>query len=207
MFSSHLQDPQDDLANRIRASALEDIRLNGILGLRVTRVARGAYCSVTQIYRHFGDRNGLIADVLAQVFDEITTTTIRRTLELLSAMTTITVAEFVATLPLPSSFAEREEALLRSQILAVATVNPELHERLTEITRRVWPQWIEACEMIEARLVPGESFDRRVVFIVLLNSNLFYNSLLAENAVTDDEYRKFLIDIFGTKNNSNAEQD
>jgi hypothetical protein len=38
-----------------------------------------------------------------------------------------------------------------------------------------------------------------VVFVVLLNSNLFYNSLLDEHGINDDEYRAFMIDAFRMK--------
>ena len=191
-----------DLPDRIRESALEDIRRFGILGLRVTRVAKRAHCSVTQIYRHFDDRDGLLADVLAGIFEQITTRNIENTISALTAMPELTIPNMVAILPGPSQAATSEEALLRSQILAVATVNPLLRMRLSEIARSVWPKWELACEIVEQRLPPGENFDRRVVFTVLLNTNLFYNSLLGDHAVTDDEYREFMIDAFRMRSSS-----
>ncbi|MFN9954552.1 MAG: helix-turn-helix domain-containing protein, partial [bacterium] len=55
-----------DLAasERILRSAREQIAAKGILGLRVADVAAAAYSSVTQIYRYFGSREGLLARVL-----------------------------------------------------------------------------------------------------------------------------------------------
>ncbi len=192
-----------DLADRIRESAREDIRQYGILGLRVTRVAKRAHCSVTQIYRHFEDRDGLLADVLARQFEEIATRNIESTLAALTSRPSLTVADIVGILPMPSKVTEREESLLRSQILAVATVNPSLRDRLAAIAQRVYPRWVEACDVVDRRLAPGESFDRRVVFVVLMNSNLFYNSLLDDNAITDDEYRRFMIDAFRMRPHTN----
>lgn len=192
-----------NLPDRIRASALDDIRLYGILGLRVTRVAKRANCSVTQIYRHFDDRDGLLADVLSGLFREITTRNIESSIAALSAMDSITVPDLVSILPMPSNITKREDTLLRSQILAVATVNHTLRDGLADIAKSVWPRWVEACDIIEARLAPGESFDRRVVFVVLLNSNLFYNSLLDEHGINDDEYRAFMIDAFRMKPSAN----
>ena len=191
------------LPDRIRTSALEDIRSYGILGLRVTRVAKRANCSVTQIYRHFEDRDGLLADVLALIFQEIATKNIEASLAALSSMTTISVPDIVDILPLPSKVAAREESLLRSQILAVATVNKALRDRLAEIAQAVWPRWVEACDIVDRRLAPGESFDRRVVFVVLMNSNLFYNSLLDDNGISDEEYRQFMIDAFRMRPRTN----
>ena len=191
------------LPDQIRSSALEDIRSYGILGLRVTRVAKRANCSVTQIYRHFEDRDGLLADVLALIFQEIATKNIEASLAALSSMTTITVPDIVDILPLPSKVAAREESLLRSQILAVASVNKALRDRLAEIAQAVWPRWVEACDIVDRRLAPGESFDRRVVFVVLMNSNLFYNSLLDDNGISDEEYRQFMIDAFRMRPHTN----
>ena len=191
------------LPDRIRTSALEDIRSYGILGLRVTRVAKRANCSVTQIYRHFEDRDGLLADVLALIFQEIATKNIEASLAALSSMTTITVPDIVDILPPPSTVAAREESLLRSQILAVASVNKALRDRLAEIAQAVWPRWVEACDIVDRRLAPGESFDRRVVFVVLMNSNLFYNSLLDDNGISDKEYRQFMIDAFRMRPHTN----
>jgi len=193
----------NDLADRIRESAREDIRQYGILGLRVTRVAKRAHCSVTQIYRHFEDRDGLLADVLARQFEEIATRNIESTLAALTSKPSLTVADIVGILPMPSKVTEREESLLRSQILAVATINPSLRDRLAAIAQRVYPRWVEACDIVDRRLAPGESFDRRVVFVVLMNSNLFYNSLLDDNAITDDEYRRFMIDAFRMRPHTN----
>ena len=55
-------------------SARREIELNGILGLRVADVAAGANYSLTQVYRYFGDRDGLLARVLGDLYEEIITT-------------------------------------------------------------------------------------------------------------------------------------
>ena len=189
----------DNLADRIRDSAYEDIRRFGVLGLRVTRVANRAHCSVTQIYRHFGDRDGLLADVLARIFEQISIQTIEFFRTSLLAKPEVRVRDIVELLPTPSGVRKREESLLRAQILAVASTNPTLHSRLEEIVARNYPRWVENCEIAESRLAPGEHFDRRVIFIVLMNSNLYYNSLLGGNMVTDEQYREFMHDILSSR--------
>ncbi|MFZ9564130.1 MAG: hypothetical protein ACO3AT_02980, partial [Ilumatobacteraceae bacterium] len=127
------------------------------------------------------------------------TRNIESTITALAAMKSITIPNLVSILPMPSNITNREEALLRSQILAMATVNRVLRDALSDIAKSIWPRWVEACELVESRLAPGESFDRRVVSVVLLNSNLFYNSLLDEHGITDDEYCTFMIDAFRMK--------
>lgn len=59
-------------------SAREEIRANGILGLRVADVAARANYSVSVIYRHFGDRDGLLAAELGDLYDEILARTATR---------------------------------------------------------------------------------------------------------------------------------
>lgn len=54
---------ESDSRTRILASARTEIERRGILGLRVADVARGAGTSITLIYRHFKDRDGLLAAV------------------------------------------------------------------------------------------------------------------------------------------------
>lgn len=191
--------PTSDLAERIRVSARADISKYGVLGLRVTRVANRAHCSVTQIYRHFEDRDGLLADVLARIYEEISEKTIQGFMSILERMTVISVRDVIEMLPTPSGILDREESLLRAQILAVASVNPALRARLSEIARAIYPKWSAACDLVESRLPDGESFDRRVVFVMILNSNLMYNSLLGELATTDDEYKSFMYDAFTMK--------
>ena len=55
----------------ILRSARREIERNGILGLRVADVAEGANCSVTQIYRYFTNRDGLLAQVLGDIYEEL----------------------------------------------------------------------------------------------------------------------------------------
>jgi hypothetical protein len=45
-----------------------------------------------------------------------------------------------------------------------------------------------------ARLPEGQVFDERVIFVLIFNQLLYYNTLLGDEAVTDDEYLQFLRD-------------
>ncbi|MGA0131874.1 MAG: TetR/AcrR family transcriptional regulator, partial [Ilumatobacteraceae bacterium] len=58
---------ESESVHRIRRSALAEIRKTGIIGLRLADVAAGADVSVPLIYKYFGDRDGLIGDVLDDV--------------------------------------------------------------------------------------------------------------------------------------------
>ena len=55
---------------RILAAARREVETKGILGLRVQDVAEEAKVSVPLMYKYFGDRDGLLAEVLGDMFEE-----------------------------------------------------------------------------------------------------------------------------------------
>jgi AcrR family transcriptional regulator len=61
---------EPDSKSRILESARVEILKNGIIGMRVSDVARGADTSITLIYRYFVDRNGVLARVLGDMYDD-----------------------------------------------------------------------------------------------------------------------------------------
>ena len=61
---------EPDSKTRILESARTEILKNGIIGMRVSDVARGADTSITLIYRYFVDRNGVLARVLGDMYDD-----------------------------------------------------------------------------------------------------------------------------------------
>ncbi len=52
-----------ELRTRVLAAARQEVVDRGILGLRVANIARGAGCSITSMYRYFGSRDGVLAEV------------------------------------------------------------------------------------------------------------------------------------------------
>lgn len=58
---------EPDSKSRILESARVEILKNGIIGMRVSDVARGADTSITLIYRYFVDRNGVLARFLTMI--------------------------------------------------------------------------------------------------------------------------------------------
>jgi len=105
-----------DSRQLIVASTREELRKNGILGLRVADVAEGAHCSITQIYRFFGDRDGLLAQVLGDMYDEIVSGAFDAYMEKIRQMETLTVDDLVKSLPLPSQPQSMQNQELRMQI-------------------------------------------------------------------------------------------
>ena len=185
-----------DSRQLIVASTREELKKNGILGLRVADVAEGAHCSITQIYRFFGDRDGLLAQVLGDMYDEIVSGAFDAYMEKIRQMETLTVDDLVKFLPLPSQPQSMQNQELRMQILATSVNNAQLRQRIEAITKTVYSNWQQAVEEVEQKLPKGVRVDWRVVNIMLVVQNMYYRTLLGDEGFTDEEYRQFLKDKF-----------
>ena len=178
----------------ILASARREIERVGILGLRVADVASGADSSITQIYRFFKNRDGLLARVLGDMYDEFTENAVSNYRDRIETINPLTIDALVDAIPYqltPESMRIQE---LRLQILAASTTNEPLRQRLEVCSRNLLTLWNEGLDEIESRLAPGERLDRRVFIMVLALQNPYYRALIGEHGFTEDEYRRFLSD-------------
>ena len=178
----------------ILASARREIERAGILGLRVADVASGANSSITQIYRFFKNRDGLLARVLGDMYDEFTENAVsfyKAQIENVNPLTIDTLVDAIPYQLTPEAMRIQE---IRLQILAASTSNEPLRQRLEVCTQNLLTLWNEGLDEIESRLAPGEKFDRRVFIMVLALQNPYYRALIGEHGFTEDEYRQFLRD-------------
>lgn len=176
----------------ILESARIEVVEQGILGLRVAEVAARANCSITQIYRYFGDRNGLLARVLGDIYEESIEYAFSSYYNKMKAFGVITVDDIIDSLVLPSQYAALKGQEVRLQILAASVNNVELRERIKKVSQDYVPKWDEGLDYIEAHLEPGTTIDRRVFTIMLLLQNMYYRTLLDDKGFTDEEYRQFI---------------
>jgi AcrR family transcriptional regulator len=178
----------------ILQSARVEIEEQGILGLRVAEVAARANCSITQIYRYFTDRNGLLARVLGDIYEETLERSFQSYYNRMKALDVITIDDIVNSLVLPSQYAEYVGQDIRLQILAASATNQVLKERIKEISQSFVPKWNEGLDYIEAHLEKGVKIDRRIFTIMLLLQTMYYRSLLDDVGFTDEEYIQFIKD-------------
>lgn len=183
-----------DSRQLIVASTREELKRNGILGLRVADVAEGAHCSITQIYRFFGDRDGLLAHVLGDLYDEIISGAFDAYMEKIRQVDALTVDDLVMFMPSPSHPQSIQNQEIRMQILATSVNNPQLRQRIEAISKSVYSNWQGAVEEVQQKLPVGVRVDWRVVNIMLLVQNMYYRTLLGDEGFTDEEYRQFLKD-------------
>ncbi len=178
----------------ILRSARAEIEKNGILGLRVAEVAANAHYSVSIIYRYFGDRDGLIAQVLGDLYEEILDRTAQRLAASIPAEGPVTIDQIVALAPKPSDVEKNSDSRLRLQILAVAATNPVLEARMKDIAQARFKVMKDFAANLKSRLPEDQVFDERVMLIMIVNQLLYYNTLLGEHAVNDADYFAFLKD-------------
>ena len=185
----------DQTKARILVSAREEFEKNGILGLRVADVAQSAGCAVSLIYRYFIDRDGLLAQILGDMFDEGNQINVVRASEILYREAPITIDDILDVTNMPSSPDQAAFRSWRIQILAASTTNPALRTRIEESTRNARKSLQEAIEIVKTRLPVGTKFDERIYTVLLFNAFYFYNDLLGEDGVTDEDYRDLLRDL------------
>jgi AcrR family transcriptional regulator len=183
----------------ILRSAREQIEEKGVLGLRVAEVAKGANCSLTQIYRYFGDRDGLLAQVLGDIYEESLYDGYNKFMARVKKLPQITVEDLVQMLPTPSQYAVMVNQEVRLQILATSGMNSQLRHRIEASSQLHIDDWEAGLDYIEEHMAPGEVFDRRMFSIMLLVQTMYYRTLLGDRGFTDEEYQQFLRDKMGSK--------
>ena len=178
----------------LQMAAIE-LREQGLLGFRIARVAESAHCSVSLFYRYFVDREGLIVQVLADVFDKLQVEYVNSVAAWVNSQETITASTIATTVPNISAAAESEFTVWRLRILAISTENTFLRRSLEATVQRVLPVWREIFATMASKLPAGETIDFRVFGSMLAMHMPYYNALLGADCVQDAEYREFLTDV------------
>ena len=185
---------RESVETAIIASARREIETNGILGLRVADVAAGANYSLTQVYRYFGDRDGLLARVLGDVYDEILNRAHEGLMSHMRSLDVITLDDLVGSLPTPNHPQAMQVQEIRLQILATSVKNMALRERIEKISQDMHQQWETGLDYIESKLEPGLRIDRRIFTIMLIVQMMYYRTLLGDIGFSDDDYHDFVRD-------------
>lgn len=177
----------------IKSSARHELALHGILGLRLADVAERAHTSITAIYRHFGDRDGLLADVLGDIYEDFTTATVMGYMARLDNRSDLTIEDLVEALPIPFD-ATHETQKFRVQILATAYENDALTTRLRSAMAKRRAMWQETIDRLHSAMAPGQDFDERVFWVVLFDYMPYASQYLDEDTMSAEELRAFLVD-------------
>lgn len=186
--------PLQDSKTRILESARAEIKLQGILGLRVSEVAKNADTSITLIYRYFIDRDGLLARVLGDMYDEFRLTFQNKVNEWLAATDQITIEQFVYLMPNPAEETKHARDF-RLQVLATSLENTELHKRIRKITQETHEWMISAIEASRHKLPEQDrNFDARFLTVFMFNVMFVYYDLV-DDKISADDYRAMLANL------------
>jgi len=177
---------------RIIAAAHEEIKDRGILGLRVANVAARSGCSVASMYRFFGGRDVLLAEVLMALYEESFERQFAVVRDRLAGTGPVTVDDIVASIPLPLYPDAKKDHALRSQVLAVAGTNPVLRAWLAESITAKRRMLATVLDDLAARLPAGVELDREVITVLVFNITWQYNDLLGDSGVTNEQYTSLL---------------
>ena len=144
------------------------------------------------MYRMFGGRDGLLSQVLLHLYEETFADQFAVVQRNLGGTAPITVDDIVASLPPPRSATSVRDHSIRNQVMAFASVNPELRRLLSESLRQKRVMLETIFDDLDARLPAGQSVDREVFRVLVFNLNWLYNDLLGEHGVDNERYHQLM---------------
>ena len=178
---------------RILQATRARIKQDGIIGLRVADIAKDAETSITLIYKYYRDRDGLLAQVLGDMYAEFRAAFHTKIEEWLATKDSLTLEEFVCLMPNPEEETKHARDF-RVQVLATALENPELHKTIKADTEAMY-RWMRDTIEANRHKLPADdqNFDIRFFTVIMFNIMFVYYDLVDEDKISADEYRAMLI--------------
>ena len=166
---------------RILQATRARIKQDGIIGLRVADVAKDAETSITLIYKYYRDRDGLLAQVLGDMYSEFRAAFHAKIEGWLATKDSLTLEEFVHLLPNPEEETKHARDF-RVQVLATALENPELHKNIKAETEKMY-RWMRDTIEANRHKLPEEDrgFDIRFMTLTMFNMMFVYYDLVDED--------------------------
>jgi AcrR family transcriptional regulator len=118
---------------RIKLAARQELSDSGILGLRMEVVAEKAKVSVPLIYKYYKNREGLLTEVLSELYDGDSYERLAAYADVFEQMENPTVDDIAILFANVQQGFRRLDRWKRLQILAASAEIPELHTRLAAI--------------------------------------------------------------------------
>ena len=118
---------------RIKLAARQELRDSGILGLRMEVVAEKAQVSVPLIYKYYKNREGLLTEVLSELYDGDSYEKLAAYAEIFEQMESPTIDDIAILFATVQQGFRSLDRWKRLQILAASAEIPELRTRLAAI--------------------------------------------------------------------------
>jgi len=184
--------PVEGVGEALIDAALVNIAEHGLIGLRVDAVARSAGTSTAMIYRHFGNRDGLLEAALVAWFERRVALALATTRSLLDRPGSIGLDDVLAVAPPPNFPGAEEQHRLAHRIMVLASENERARTRVTAILNH----WQEEMDVLVARVLermaPEERFDGRIFTVFVAHHGWLSNDMLGDRRLTNEEYHDFL---------------
>ena len=186
---------------RIIAAARSEVETKGILGLRVQDVAEAAKVSVPLMYKYFGDRDGLLAEVLGDMFEEFVLESIDSAEDFFHSLTNPTVEDLLTLITLPQQDFRRDRRWFRVQILAASMEIPALRQRLRIVQTAIQERMTSFMDEVQTTLTNGQhpvSPAALALMIQTYSHGFVLNDLLEEEGVgiKSDEFAHLMRIMF-----------
>jgi AcrR family transcriptional regulator len=168
---------------RIEFAAHAIIDEKGIIGLRMQDVADRADVSVPLIHKYFGDRIGLLTQVLGDKFEENDFVRLQRFDDYFSMLPEPTIRDFVVMFSYPPTERTKVRRWTRMQILAASVEIPALRTRLNEIQLNTHKVLVEFIDRVQRKLNDGEiraSSDALAIIVQTYSMGAIMTDLLTE---------------------------
>ncbi len=188
----------------ILKSARSEIDQYGIIGLRLSSVAEKAQVSVPLLYKYFEDRDGLLAVVLGDWYEEFVFRYRAMIDGWIDSASRITLEEFAQLSPKPQAGAMQKDREFRLQVLATALENPQLHRRIKALTIDAHAWSSTAIDRVIPKLPESDRhFDRRFFSLLLFNTMYVFYDLLDTEQIDDEQYISFLVHLVRASSHEN----
>ncbi len=182
-----------DSRQRILQATRARIKQDGIIGLRVSDISNDAETSITLIYKYYRDRDGLLAQVLGDMYSVFRAAFHAKIEDWLATKDSLTLEEFVYLMPNPEEETKYARDF-RLQVLATALENPALHARIKSETTNMYRWMRDTIEANRHKLPEADrGFDARFLTVIMFNIMFVYYDLVDDDKLSADDYRAMLV--------------
>ena len=193
---------------RIIAAARGQIESKGIMGLRVQDVADTAEVSVPLIYKYFGDRDGLLAQTLASMYDEFILRQIDGARVYFRSLENPTLENVADMLAITRQSDRSFQRGINLQIMAASIEIPALRAHLGITQMAIIEQLSTFIDEVQMRLMGKINAPSRSLALLVRSFTYGFslNDILEEvdAAVDDEEYinlmKVMMVHVFSTDN-------
>ena len=183
--------------SRILESARQEILESGIIGLRVSAVATSAGTSIPLIYKYFGDRDGLLTEVLGQIYFDFNEEDIANAKKWLinNSGRELTGPELADLFPNPFNDHIRQRRIWIVRIIAASLELPKLRLKLEEVHLKIDQEFDEVVAEVHSLIGGRKHFSpqaMRGIFRGLSFGHIF-TEFNYSNKPSDEEWRELIV--------------